>query len=65
VRHFPAAACGAVGVSVIDPDAFLCTMHERAPAQVREVLTSQAADLSRPPMTVEDVLDRLDQAHAS
>lgn len=61
MRHFPAAACNPVGIDVIHPDVFLCTMYERAPALVQHVLTNQAADLSRPPMTVEDVLGRLDQ----
>jgi hypothetical protein len=61
VRHFPAAACDPFGIDIVHPDALLCTMYERAPARVQEALTRQAADLSRPPMTVDDVLDRLAQ----
>jgi hypothetical protein len=60
VRHFPADACEPFGIEVVHPDVFLCDMHERAPARVHSALDRQAADLSRPPMTVHDVLDRLD-----
>lgn len=62
LRHFPATACEPFGVEVLHPDAFLCALHERAPEQVHAVLSEQVAVLSRPPMTVDDVLDRL-QAH--
>jgi hypothetical protein len=61
VRHFPASACDPLGIDIVHPDVLLCTMYEQAPAPVQEALSGQAADLSRPPMTVEDVLDRLDQ----
>ena len=60
LRHFPAAACEPLGIEIIHPDAFLCDLHERAPARVRTALDEQAAALSRPPMTVIDVLDRLE-----
>jgi hypothetical protein len=59
LRHFPAAACEPFGIDVAHPDVFLCDVHERAPTAVHAVLDQQAADLTRPPMTVEDVLDRL------
>jgi hypothetical protein len=59
LRHFPAAACQPFGVEVAHPDAFLCSVYKRAPTGIHAVLDQQAADLSRPPMTVEDVLDRL------
>lgn len=59
LRHFPAAACQPFGVEVAHPDTFLCSVYERAPTGIHAVLDQQAADLSRPPMTVEDVLDRL------
>lgn len=59
LRHFPAAACEPFRIEVVHPDAFLCELHERAPGPLRDVLTQQAADLSRPPMTADDVLDRL------
>lgn len=59
LRHFPADACAPFGIPVIHPDAFLCDLHERAPGRIADALERQAADLSRPPMTVDDVLDRL------
>jgi hypothetical protein len=59
IRHFPAAACGPFGIEVVHPDAFLCELHERAPAKTRVVLTEQASALSRPPLTETEVLDRL------
>jgi hypothetical protein len=62
LRHFPVAACEPFGIEVVHPDAFLCDLYERAPARVHDALDQQAADLSRPPMTVDDVLERL---HAS
>jgi hypothetical protein len=59
LRHFPAAACEPYGIDAVHPDAFICDMYERAPARIRDALERQAADLSRPPMTVDDVLDRV------
>jgi hypothetical protein len=59
VRHFPAAACEPFGVEVVHPDALLCELHERAAARMRVVLTEQAAALSRPPLTVKELLDLL------
>jgi predicted nucleic acid-binding protein len=59
VRHFPATACEPFGVEVVHPDAFLCELHERAPAKIRLALTEQAAALSRPPLTVTELLGLL------
>jgi hypothetical protein len=59
IRHFPAAACEPFGMEAVHPDAFLCELHERAPAKIRVALTEQALALSRPPLTETQVLDRL------
>jgi predicted nucleic acid-binding protein len=59
LRHFPAQACDPFGIDVVHPDAFLCELHERAPGMIRVALTEQAAALSRPPLTVTELLDRL------
>ncbi len=59
LRHFPVAACEPFGVEVVHPDAFLCRLHEDAPAEVHAALTEQAAALTRPPMSVTDVLELL------
>jgi predicted nucleic acid-binding protein len=59
LRHFPAAACEPFGVEVVHHDVFLCELHESATARMRVVLTEQAAVLSRPPLTVKQLLDLL------
>lgn len=33
VRHFPATACEPFGIDVVHPDAFLCELYKRGPAQ--------------------------------
>lgn len=62
LRHFPAAACEPFGIEVVHPDVFLSDVYEHAPTRVHNALANQAADLSRPPMTVQDVLDRLQES---
>jgi hypothetical protein len=59
LRHFPVAVCEQVDIEVVHPDAFLCRLHASAPDKVHAALTQQAAALSRPPMTVTEVLDLL------
>jgi hypothetical protein len=59
LRHFPAEACDPLAIEVIHPDAFLCELFERAPERMHAALADQAAALTRPPMTVSDVLERL------
>ncbi len=59
IRHFPATTCDLLGIAVLHPDALLCGLYERAPEQTHLVLSEQAAALSRPPMKVNDVLERL------
>jgi hypothetical protein len=49
----------AIDIKVMHPDAFLCRLHEDATEKVHAALTEQAAALSRPPMTVTEVLDLL------
>lgn len=61
LRHFPVRACEPFGIEIIHPDEFLCHLHERAPGRVHAALNDQAAALSRPPLMVNDVLDRLEQ----
>ena len=60
LRHFPASACDPFGIEIIHPDAFLSELHEYEPARVHNALVKQAADLSRPTITVDGVLDRLE-----
>lgn len=56
LRHFPVAACEPFGVDVLHRDEFLCDLHERAPGEVHAALAEQVAALSRPPLTLTEVL---------
>ena len=60
LRHFPATACEPFGIEVVHPDAFLCALHEHASAKIRIALAQQAAALSRPPVTVTELLHLLE-----
>jgi len=59
LRHFPAQAIEPFGVEAQSPDTFLTHLfHADAPALV-DVIDRQAAALRRPPVPVEDILDKL------
>jgi predicted nucleic acid-binding protein len=47
------------GIEVQSPDEFLCDLFEMDPAGFVGLLREQAADLAKPPMTLEELLDRL------
>ena len=61
-RHFPDEACEAHGVSVQTPDSLLCDIAEAWPELVARVLSAQAARKTRPPMSLPEMLNRL-EAH--
>jgi len=61
-RHFSAEACEPHGVSVQTPDALLCDLADTWPQLVVAVLSAQAARKTRPPMSMAEMLDRL-EAH--
>ena len=48
------------GLTASSPDQFLCGLLATEPAGVRLALQRQAAALNKPPMSVDDILDRLD-----
>lgn len=54
-RHLPPR------IQAMRPDEFLVGLFEASPEQMLRVLREQAADLRRPPMTVEDLLGRLER----
>ncbi len=54
-RHLPE------GLESMRPDDFLCGLLEASPGIILRVIREQAADLTRPPMSVEDVLARLER----
>ncbi len=59
VRDFPEAAMRQVNVEVRSPDDFLIELFSRHPERMIWVIQRQAAALRAPPMTVEEILDRL------
>jgi predicted nucleic acid-binding protein len=59
LKHFPPNACEAFGIEPLNPDAFLLDLHSLDPDSTFEVVERQAAALTRPSMTVEELLDRL------
>lgn len=60
IRHFPPAACEPHGVSVQTPDDLLCEVAEAWPELVIAVLSAQAARKAQPPMSLPQMLDRLE-----
>lgn len=59
LKHFPAAACEPFAVESLHPDVFLIALYNLNPREVFEAVERQAAALRRPPITVDDLLDRL------
>jgi hypothetical protein len=59
VRHFPPTACDPYAIEVVHPDAFLCGLLDRAPNQMSNAIAEQVAALTRPVMTIPQLLDRL------
>ena len=47
------------GIEAQSPDAFLCNLFDLDPAGFIEMLREQAADLVKPPVAFEDLLERL------
>jgi predicted nucleic acid-binding protein len=57
LKHFPAAACESLGIQVVGPDDFLVDLHQVDPSTALRALSDQAAALTRPALTLHDVLD--------
>lgn len=60
LRHFPREDCERHGVRVQSPDEFLCEATEAARDVMIEVIGAQAARKGRPPMTIAEMLARLE-----
>ena len=56
LRHFRRADW--LGVVVQTPDEFLCDLFDMRPAVVRAAVSAQAARLTRPPQTPEQLIER-------
>jgi predicted nucleic acid-binding protein len=59
LKHFPTEACEPFAVEALRPDSFLLDLYGLDSDRVFDVIERQAAVLSRPPMTTNDLLDRL------
>jgi hypothetical protein len=59
LRDFPDAACEAFGVEALHPDDFLLNLFDLDPDAVRAAIELQAAELTEPLKTVDEVLDTL------
>ncbi|MDQ6832446.1 MAG: PIN domain-containing protein [Chloroflexota bacterium] len=59
LKHFPKSALRRYRIEARSPDEFLCSLLDLYPRPMAHVITRQAGEKDRPPMTVEDVLRRL------
>jgi predicted nucleic acid-binding protein len=62
LKHFPAESCEPHSVDVIHPDEFLVNLYDLDPATVRRELRLQAAQLTRPPVSLEELFAMLHKA---
>lgn len=60
LRDFPASVCEPNGVEAVDPDSFAVAVAENDPSRAHVALSDIARRRTRPPMTVHDLLDRLE-----
>lgn len=60
LRDFPAGACEPYGIEIVDPDSFAVAVAESDPARAHAALTDIARRRTRPPMTVDELLDRVE-----
>jgi hypothetical protein len=62
LEHFPPEACEPFGVEATHPDEFLVAMYELAPELVAAEVRRQAADLTNPPWSIDELIDALERA---
>jgi len=48
-----------LGVQIQTPDDFLCALHDEQPETIRAAMAAQVANLTNPPVTVDDLITRL------
>jgi len=56
---FPVEACDPFTIEPLHPDVFLLDLYGLAGQEVFEAVRQQAAALTRPPMTVDELFDRV------
>lgn len=59
LRDFPLDACEPFAIEPLHPDVFLLDLYSLGPDEVFEAAVRQAAALKKPPVTVDELLDRL------
>jgi hypothetical protein len=59
LKDFPLAACAPFAIEPLHPDAFLADLYGLDPDGVFAAVERQAAVLRRPPMSTDELLDRL------
>lgn len=59
LKDFPAEACEPLAIEPLHPDVFLLDLYALDGQEVYEAVKRQAAALTRPPMTLAELLDRL------
>jgi len=59
LKHFPVETCEPFAIEALHPDTFLLDLYGLDSDRVLDVVERQAAVLSRPPMTTNDLLARL------
>ncbi|MCP9489452.1 MAG: PIN domain-containing protein [Solirubrobacteraceae bacterium MAG38_C4-C5] len=59
LRDFPVEACEPFAVAPVHPDVFVLDLYGRDGEEVYNAVEGQAAALARPPMSLEELLDRL------
>jgi len=57
LKDFPPTACESLGIQVASPDDFLIDLYQVDPSAVFRALSDQAAALTKPALTLHDVLD--------
>jgi hypothetical protein len=65
VKDFPKDECAELGIEVQSANDFLSHALSLDASSVRQALTRQAAGKKNPPMTISDVLSRLESTAAS
>ncbi|WP_373270824.1 PIN domain-containing protein [Nostoc sp. T09] len=61
LKHFPKEALAPYGIQALHPDDFLVYLYEQYPDKIIQVLRQQSGDLKNPPLTVAELVNKLDQ----
>ncbi|MGH2558121.1 MAG: PIN domain-containing protein [Thermomicrobiales bacterium] len=59
--HFPREALRPHGIVAQSPDTFLMDLLSPGPRRLVRIIREQSADMRRPPMTVDEAVDRLEK----